>query len=88
MKDKNSIIVVVSGMIIVLAIVLLGALSNSNTDNTNKAPSPITPLFKPKEPSVATWVKQGILVGVPPPKTTITAPAGIIVPAGKVCLKP
>ena len=51
MKGKNSIIVVVSGMIIVLAIVLLGALSNSNTDNTNKAPSPITPLFKPKEPT-------------------------------------
>ena len=51
MKGKNSIIVVVSVLIIVLAIVVLGALSNSNTDNTNKAPSPITPMLRPKEPT-------------------------------------
>jgi len=29
-----------------------------------------------------------MLVGVPPPNTTIIAPAGIIVPLGKVCLRP
>ena len=43
-------------------------------------------LFKLKNPPEATCVKQGMLVGVPPPNTTITAPAGIIVPLGKVCL--